>query len=64
MYITGGKFGNYMRGNVFNDGERQLKEFEAEPGVEYTVHTEWDWTNPEISKDFSVVAYGMGGEEL
>ena len=41
-----------------------MKEFIAEPGVEYTVHTEWDWTNPEIPKDFSLVAYGMGGQEL
>ena len=32
----------------------------AEPGVEYTVHIEWDWTNPEISKDFSIVAFGDG----
>ena len=39
-----------------------MDEFVAEPGVEYTVNIEWDWTNPEISKDFSIVAFGDGEE--
>lgn len=48
---------------LFREGEMQ-KEFEAWRGIEYTIHTEWDWTNPETSRDFSVVAFGLGGEDL
>ena len=37
-----------------------LDEFVAEAGVEYTIAIEWNWTNPEIPKDFAIVAFGDG----
>ena len=42
-------------------GEALLPEFMAEPGVKYTITTEWNWNGDEAAKDFSVTAYGFGG---
>jgi hypothetical protein len=55
LYVEGG--GLPMRAKVLNDGEFQLDPFEAKAGVEYTINIEWDWTNPELPKDFAIVAY-------
>ena len=43
-------------------GEALLPEFMAEPGVEYTIVTEWNWNGDEAAKDFSVTAYGFEGK--
>ena len=43
-------------------GETLLPEFETEPGVEYTIITEWNWNSEETANDFSVTAYGFKGE--
>ena len=34
----------------------------AEPGVEYTIVTEWNWNGDEAANDFSVTAYGFEGK--
>ena len=42
-----------------------MDSFVAKANVEYTINIEWDWTNPEIPKDFSITAFGNGeGVEL
>ena len=47
---------------TFDYGEKQLPEFTMGAGEYYWIVTEWDWTDPEVAKDFSVTIYGTEGE--
>ena len=50
------------RVKTFKFGEKQLPEFKVGAGEWYWIVTEWNWTDPEVAKDFSITIYGTEGE--
>ena len=45
----------------FSDGARDVEPFEAEANKEYEITVEWNFTNPNMANDWSVVAWAPSG---
>ena len=43
----------------FQEGEKLVPEFTMGAGETYYIVTEWNWTEPQVAKDFSVTVYGF-----
>ena len=46
---------------VFNEGDYQLEPFVLEQGKPIDIDVEFDWSNPEVSADWSVTIWAAGG---
>ena len=46
---------------IFKDGAKDVEPFVADANKEYEVTVEWNFTNPNMANDWSVVAWAPGG---
>ena len=46
---------------VFNEGDYQLEPFVLKQGEPIDIDVEFDWSNPEVSADWSVTIWAEGG---
>jgi hypothetical protein len=57
MYIENG---DYIY--LFGHGAKQLPKFRMQAGQTYDLTTEWNFSDPNTARDWSVVAYGTEGD--
>ena len=63
-WFNGGEYGRSRSANYWKQGDGRVGERAVKAKQTYFLTVEMDWTDEEISPDFSVVVHGLGGGKV